>query len=99
MNNTVSLVAAVAGLLVLAVMLAASPSTKATGQPTRVGVVKRETKPATPALLALPAEREGGAHRPENTTDGLMSTELVRSQGPRPTFPGKPIPFKAAGRE
>lgn len=102
MNTPVSLVAAVGGLLIIAIMLAASPSTNATGQPARRTTIKAEHKPAEPALLTSPHERAPGAtgaHRPENTTDGLASTELVKREGPRATFPGKPIPFKSAGRE
>lgn len=102
MNTPISLVAVMLGLLVIAVMLAAGPATNAIGQPSKHTAVKAEHKPATPALLTSPQERAlgaTGAHRPENTTDGVASTDLVKREGPRATFPGKPIKFTAAGRE
>lgn len=98
MNGSVSLVAVTLGLLIVAVMLAAPWSTNATGQPAPPNAAKGEHKPAPPALLALPEERSPGAHRPENTTDGLPSTALIEREGTRAMFPGKPIPFTAAGR-
>lgn len=96
MNTTVSLVAAVGGLLILAIMLAAPWSTNATGQPARPKTTKREHKPATPALLETPAPRPPGAHRLKNTTDGQPSTTLVQREGPRKMYPGKPIKFTAS---
>lgn len=109
MNGPISLAAVMFGLLIVAIMLAAPWSTNATGQSDRPTAVTSEHKPAAPALLAFPPEHQqlpvplptqkvGGAHRRDNAT-GLDSTELVERAGPVKTFPGQPIPFKAAGRD
>lgn len=94
MNSVTSLVAAMGGLLIVAIMLAVPWSTRATGQPLKPGNVKAETKPAQPAILAT-TPREPGAHR-NGRKDAVASAEIVDREGPRKMYPGKPINFTAA---
>jgi len=96
-NSPVSLVAAVGGLFILAIMLAAPWSTRATGQPAEPRARKGTSKAAEPAILAAPAPHASGAHRQGNTSnaEAVAATDLVGREGPRKMFPGKPIKFHA----